>query len=242
MMHRSYQQEDGHRGREAPRLSPASRAMLLLIAALPASARCHLLDLACGAGPLTHALATSLVPPPLSVVGIDRRMHPGVQTQTAHGMTYCEDDVRLLATQPTGSADLVTWQAGFATSDDPEAVAHAAARVLHPGGRLIVASTASWGRMDEHSTEEGGDRRSYPVPVRFWHHSPTRDLSLALSAGFVLEAVVPTGTPTQVLSLRKRLVARPLLKADANRERSMGSAADALRLSDQGPGWQGVRR
>lgn len=103
----------------------------------------HVLDVACGTGDLTHAFAGT---PAARVVGVDftRGMLDRAEIKRrwlrearAGKVRYLEGDAQDLPF-PDGSFDVVSIAFGIRNVADPARALREMARVLRPGGRLIV--------------------------------------------------------------------------------------------------------
>ncbi len=113
-----------------------------LIARLRLGGAEHVLDVGCGDGKVTAEIARML--PRGRVLGVDasadmiafaRRTFPAGQTPN---LDFQLCDARTLGTV-AGPFDLVFSNAALHWVDDHEAVLHGAARVLRPGGRLVIS-------------------------------------------------------------------------------------------------------
>lgn len=101
----------------------------------------RVLDLGCGTGQLTERLRDRF--PDAEVVGID--LSDGM-LQKASERAHTGDFVRANAQSlplAAGTLDVVTCTESFHWYDDQEAAVAEMARLLRPGGRLIIASIAT---------------------------------------------------------------------------------------------------
>jgi len=128
---------------------PARAVEEHLLAQLPATAQGRLLDIGTGAGRLLEALGPRMV----RAIGVDisRSMLAIARARLAEkGLANCsvrQADMYNLPF-PEAAFDLVTVQMVLHYAEDPPAVLAEAARVLAPGGRLVVIDLAPHLRGD----------------------------------------------------------------------------------------------
>jgi ubiquinone/menaquinone biosynthesis C-methylase UbiE len=116
---------------------PHETARDCLLALVPALADAEVLDLACGQGMATRAVAAAGA---RRVVGVDASTAM-LELARGHGtggteasVDYVEDDAQRLATFADGSVDGVTCQLGLMDIPDLDATLVSVHRVLRPGG------------------------------------------------------------------------------------------------------------
>jgi ubiquinone/menaquinone biosynthesis C-methylase UbiE len=140
-------------------LLPDRAALVVrLLDALGGDGRLHgmrVLDAGCGLGALTGYLASRYTPE--QILGVDVRadyVEAARRAAAGNGLDAAEyrlDDVRTLATVADASVDVVLainsigWAGG---RDDAAAAARAFARVLRPGGRVLVQQASPWRLRD----------------------------------------------------------------------------------------------
>ena len=128
---------------------PAEAITAALTKALPAGRIGRLLDVGCGTGHLLESLA----PRADSALGVDasRDMLALARTRLAQrGLAQCSVRQADMYRLPLADAafDVVTLQMVLHYAEDPAAALAEAARVLRPGGRLIVIDLAPHARAD----------------------------------------------------------------------------------------------
>ena len=130
----TFDDDAGHKiepTREAPRWRE------LITRALGPVEGCDVLDLACGTGEISQQLLELRA----RVTGVDfaEPMLARAQAKLT-GRPWCGvlDDAEILASQPDGGFDAVVARHLVWTLPDPDAAFRAWARVLRPGGRLLI--------------------------------------------------------------------------------------------------------
>ncbi|MGN6380206.1 MAG: class I SAM-dependent methyltransferase [Gaiellales bacterium] len=167
------------------------------------------LDIACGQGLATRALARAGA----HVTGIDATANMldharRYEREQPLGIRYVEDDARVLATQADCSADGVNCQLGLMDIPDLEPTLAAVHRVLRPGGWFVFvighpcflapdavttpAPSGIPGRLVSGYFEERFWRSTNPQGVRRagnHHRTLSTYLNGLVAAGFAIEAV-----------------------------------------------------
>jgi ArsR family transcriptional regulator len=128
---------------------PAAAVETALLALLPESGLGRLLDIGTGTGRLLEVLA----PRVSAGLGVDasRAMLALARARLARpGLTHCAVRLADMYRLPLADAgfDLVVLQMVLHYAEDPPGVLAEAARVLRPGGRLVVVDLAAHGRTD----------------------------------------------------------------------------------------------
>jgi SAM-dependent methyltransferase len=181
--------------------------LLSLIVSVQTEQRQRIVDIACGEGVFTRALARTFLPAHL--IGIDASARlitlARQQEQRAHDcIDYGQDDMRTLASLGDESVQLLTCCLGFTDVDDLAAVYRAIARVLQPGGRLVYAiphpcglCSTSDGHLEpgpysyyEETCWCSQNVRSVRAHVPNWHRPLSTYLNLAREAGLLLETLL----------------------------------------------------
>lgn len=101
----------------------------------------RILDLGCGTGQLTERLRTRF--PSAELIGVD--LSDGMLEKAAdrtHATGFVRANAQCLPLAP-GSLDVVTCTESFHWYEDQEAAVAELARLLRPGGRLVIASIAT---------------------------------------------------------------------------------------------------
>ncbi len=166
------------------------------------------LDLACGTGQLSRALAAAGA----QVVGIDLSAgllhHAWEQERAAPlGIASRRDDAQCLGSLPDASVDAAACCLGLTDIDDLDALYHAVARVLRPGGVLAFCIN----HPAAPATSGDGTLTLQPVPIPYlrqrrwrsgnpasvrgllptWHRPLAVYLNAALAAGLWLTPPEP---------------------------------------------------
>ena len=185
---------------------PADAVEAALLALLPAGPLGRMLDLGTGTGRLLELLAPRIS----SGLGIDasRAMLALARARLSRpadgGLDHCTvrlGDIYRLGL-PDGGFDLVTVQMVLHYAEDPPAVLAEAARVLRPGGRLVVIDLAAHARAD--------------VMTRLAHRWPGFDdagmAALLGTAGFAPAPPVEVPAPLAIRLWPAQLVAHSALE------------------------------
>ncbi|MEX1009261.1 MAG: methyltransferase domain-containing protein [Acidimicrobiia bacterium] len=167
----------------------------------------RVLDVACGQGVLTRALAARYT----TVVGVDfsAALVQIAEAQEPHlssDLSYVVDDARMLDTIDSNSFDGATICLATTDFDDLDQVLGAVARVLVPGGWLVIAALhpcfePPWSTTDERDGHLVKVLGNYFQEGRWWPDNPDsllRDigryhrtlstlLNTVLDSGFALE-------------------------------------------------------
>ena len=153
---------------------PHETAVDCLLGLVPPLAGLEILDLGCGQGLATRALAAAGA---RHVTGVDSStaMLDAAHRRTAVSdtITYARDDAQTLATVPDGTADGVTCQLALMDIPDLAATLAAVHRVLRPGGWFaFVIGHPCFLAPDTRPTTVEGDRPAMAVAgyfdERFW--------------------------------------------------------------------------
>ncbi len=128
---------------------PAAAVETALLALLPAAGLGRLLDIGTGTGRLLEVLAPRVT----AGLGVDasRAMLALARARLARpGLTHCAVRLADMYRLPLADAgfDLVVLQMVLHYAEDPAGALAEAARVLRPGGRLVVVDLAAHGRTD----------------------------------------------------------------------------------------------
>ena len=128
---------------------PAAAVEAALLALLPDHGLGRLLDIGTGTGRLLEVLAPRVT----AGLGVDasRSMLALARARLARpGLTHCAVRLADMYRLPLADAgfDLVVLQMVLHYAEDPPGVLAEAARVLRPGGRLVVVDLAAHGRTD----------------------------------------------------------------------------------------------
>ena len=152
--------------RPSPRAAADETAVDSLRSGSAASTGLHVLDIGCGQGLATRALAAAGA---AHVTGIDssRAMLDAAHQRTADSLTiaYAHDDAQTLATVADASADGVTCQLALMDIPDLTATLAAVHRVLRPGGWFaFVVGHPCFLAPDARPTTVDEDRPRWPWP------------------------------------------------------------------------------
>ncbi|QYG92141.1 class I SAM-dependent methyltransferase [Iamia sp. SCSIO 61187] len=197
---------------------PHQTAVATLLALLPPVTGREIVDVACGTGLATRAVAAAGA---ARVVGVDSSAAmvaraEGHEVPAGSDVTYVVDDAQTLATLADAAFDGATCQLGLMDIPDLDATLAAVARVLRPGGWFVfvighpctlvpdaVATTTPDGRPAVAITgyfDERFWRSANPEGVRRagnHHRTFATYLDALAGAGFVLEqAAEPRATGT----------------------------------------------
>jgi ubiquinone/menaquinone biosynthesis C-methylase UbiE len=210
---------------------PHEMAVETLLALVPPLAGLTVLDVACGTGLATRALATAgaetVTGTDSSAAMLDRaRSHGG-----GDDATYVVDDAQTLATFADSSVDGVTCQLALMDIPDLDRALAAVHRVLRPGGWFVfvIAHPCFLGRGAGPTVVDG--RPAVVVPEyleeRFWrsanpqgvrragqhHRTVSTYLNALVTAGFALEEVVEPRASALLAEQQPLYAVVPLLLA-----------------------------
>jgi len=202
---------------------PHELAIRTTLDLLPDPMGADVLDIACGQGLATRALAgaAAATGSPSAIVGIDLTVElldraRAYEADEPLGITYRTDDAQSLTTVADGSVDTVTCQLGLMDIPDLDATVAAAHRVLRPGGAFVfvighpafLAPNAS--TMPDNRGRSGRFVSEY-FDERFWrspnphgvrrvgnhHRMLSTYLNTLVAAGFTVERTAePRATAT----------------------------------------------
>ncbi len=171
----------------------------------------RVLELACGPGGLGLAVAAALGPdsevvlsdiaPAMTAIAAARAEERGLASVSTHVLDIEEID------QPDASYDVVLSREGFMFAVDPAAAAREIARVLRPGGRVVLAVWGARARnpwlgivMDSVGEQLGAPVPPPGIPGPFALDDPERLESLLTAAGLdeveISEAEAPMRVPS----------------------------------------------
>jgi 2-polyprenyl-3-methyl-5-hydroxy-6-metoxy-1,4-benzoquinol methylase len=205
---------------------PHETAVECLRRLLPDVRRATVLDVACGQGIATRALANAgagqVVGTDLSEAMIDIAQRHGGRTELGE-ITYVVDDAHQLKTFEDSSFDGATCQLGLMDIPDLDAAAGAVHRVLRPDGCFVFVTGHPCFLVPDAVRTDAADGRPAVVVTgyfneRFWrstnpngvrragnhHRTLSSYLNALVRAGFVLDAL-DEPRPSQLLAAQQPL-------------------------------------